>query len=76
MTRIYQIIAAGGLLAVTAPAGSVRHVPSPPEVQRVAVVAAPSEPVPGFVLVGMAVAGFAIVGASARRRQPGRSVSS
>jgi|GEM_PF-3288119 len=32
--------------------------------------------VPGIVLLGMAVSGLLIVGIAARRRQPGRSVTS
>ncbi len=71
MTRLFQIIAAG-IVAVAAPAGSVRHVTPPPKSH--AAVAA-GEPVPGIVLIGMGITGLAIVGVSARRRQPGRSVT-
>ncbi len=75
MKRFSPLIAAALLAAGPLSAAPARPAAEPARAAH----AAPAErlpPVPRVVLLGMAVSGLLIVGIAARRRQPGRSVTS
>ena len=73
MTSFLQLHAA---LAVAASPPAAAVPPQPTTSHAVVADAAAMPQVPGYMLAGMGIAGLAIVAASARRRQSGRSVSS
>lgn len=64
-------LSAAALIAAGAHASNL-----PPVAQTAPIVTATPQHVPDIVLVGMAAVGFAIVAFAARRRHPGRRVTS